>query len=48
MARDLGLDAHPAPTPTSRYRSWRTRAGFLGREVFFYATYLLQRPFGGV
>jgi uncharacterized SAM-binding protein YcdF (DUF218 family) len=48
MARDLGLDAHPAPTPTSRYRSWRTRAGFLGREVFFYATYLLQRPFAGV
>jgi uncharacterized SAM-binding protein YcdF (DUF218 family) len=45
MARDLGLDAHPAPTPTSRYRSWRSRARFLGREVFFYATYLLQRPF---
>lgn len=45
MARDLGLDAHPAPTPTSRYRSWRTRASFLGREVFFYALYLLQRPF---
>lgn len=45
MARDLGLDAHPAPTPTSRYRSWRTRAGFLGREVFFYALYLLRRPF---
>jgi uncharacterized SAM-binding protein YcdF (DUF218 family) len=45
MARDLGLDAHPAPTPTSRYRSWRSRAGFLGREVFFYAQYLLQRPF---
>jgi uncharacterized SAM-binding protein YcdF (DUF218 family) len=47
MARDLGLDAHPAPTPTSRYRSWRGRARFLGREVFFYATYLLQRPFAG-
>lgn len=45
MARDLGLDAHPAPTPTSRYRSWRTRARFLSREVFFYSLYLLQRPF---
>lgn len=45
MARDLGLDAHPAPTPTSRYRSWRTRAGFLGREVFFYSLYLLDRHF---
>jgi uncharacterized SAM-binding protein YcdF (DUF218 family) len=45
MARDLGLDAHPAPTPTSRYRSWRSKAGFLGREVFFYAQYLVQRMF---
>ena len=45
MARDLGLDAHPAPTPTSRYRSWRTRAGFLGREVFFYSLYLAKRLF---
>lgn len=45
MAQDLGLDAYPAPTPTSRYRSWRTKAGFLGREVFFYTLYLLQRPF---
>jgi uncharacterized SAM-binding protein YcdF (DUF218 family) len=43
MARDLGLDAHPAPTPTSRYRSWRSRAGFLGREVFFYSLYLIER-----
>jgi uncharacterized SAM-binding protein YcdF (DUF218 family) len=45
MARDLGLDAHPAPTPTSRYRSWRTRASFLSREVFFYSQYLAQRVF---
>jgi uncharacterized SAM-binding protein YcdF (DUF218 family) len=45
MARDLGLDAHPAPTPTTRYRSWRSKAGFLAREVFFYSQYLIQRPF---
>jgi uncharacterized SAM-binding protein YcdF (DUF218 family) len=43
MARDLGLDAHPAPTPTSRYRSWCTKAGFLAREVVFYSLYLVQR-----
>ncbi len=43
MARDLGLNAHPAPTPTSRYRSWRTKAGFLAREVVFYSLYLVQR-----
>ncbi len=45
MAQDLGLSAHPAPTPTSRYRSWRTKAGFLAREVYFYSLYLLQRLF---
>lgn len=46
MARDVGLDAYPAPTPTSRYRSWRGRARFLAREVFFYSLYLILRPFG--
>lgn len=45
MARDVGLDAHPAPTPLSRYRSWRSKAPFLAREVYFYSLYLLQRPF---
>jgi uncharacterized SAM-binding protein YcdF (DUF218 family) len=43
MARDLGVEAHPAPTPTSRYRSWRTKAGFLAREVIFYSLYLVER-----
>ncbi len=35
MARDLGFDAEPAPTPTTRYRSVRSRAPFLAREVYF-------------
>lgn len=41
MAGDLGLDVAAAPTPTSRYRSWRTRAGFLLRELYIYHHYLL-------
>lgn len=45
MARDLGMNAHPAPTPASRYRSWRSKAPFLGREVFFYSLYLFGRLF---
>jgi uncharacterized SAM-binding protein YcdF (DUF218 family) len=45
MARDLGLDAHPAPTPTTRYISWQSQLDFLRREVFFYGLYWLQRPF---
>lgn len=41
MARDLGIDAYPAPTPTTRYRSWRAKAGFLAREMVFYTGYLV-------
>jgi uncharacterized SAM-binding protein YcdF (DUF218 family) len=43
MARDLGLDAYPSPTPTTRYRSRRTQAWFLLRELYFFSTYLLER-----
>lgn len=45
IARDLGLDAYPAPTPTSRYRSWPSQLRFLVRETCFYAAYLIRRPF---
>jgi uncharacterized SAM-binding protein YcdF (DUF218 family) len=45
MARDLGMDAHPAPTPTTRYRSARSQLAFLARETFFYLGYLVARPF---
>jgi uncharacterized SAM-binding protein YcdF (DUF218 family) len=41
MARDLGLDAFPSPTPTSRYRSWWSKLGFLVRESGWYAGYVL-------
>ncbi len=45
IARDLGLDAYPSPTPTSRYETWKSKSGFLLREGYFYAIYLLRRPF---
>lgn len=45
VARDLGIDAHPSPTPTSRYRTWRSKFRFLLRETYLYASYLLRRPF---
>jgi uncharacterized SAM-binding protein YcdF (DUF218 family) len=35
MAEDLGIEAVTSPTPTSRYRSFGAKAGFLAREVFF-------------
>jgi uncharacterized SAM-binding protein YcdF (DUF218 family) len=35
MAHDLGIEAVTSPTPTSRYRSFGAKAGFLMREVFY-------------
>jgi uncharacterized SAM-binding protein YcdF (DUF218 family) len=41
MSSGLGIEASPSPTPTSRYRSWRSKTGFLLREIYFYNFYLL-------
>lgn len=41
MARNLGLDAFPSPTPTTRYRSFESQLQFLSRETYFYFVYLI-------
>lgn len=41
MARDLGLNAVPSPTPTTRYRSLGSRTSFLLREIYFIHHYWL-------
>ena len=41
MAADLGLDAHPSPTPTSRFESPGTQLPMLIREVYFTLSYLV-------
>lgn len=43
QARDLGLDAVASATPSSRYRSLRTRLPFLARELWFSAVYAVER-----
>ena len=45
LAKDLGMDAYPSPTPTTMYRSPRSRARFLARETGLYLSYLLRRHF---
>jgi uncharacterized SAM-binding protein YcdF (DUF218 family) len=40
-AADLGMQAEPSPTPTSRYRSVRSQSSFLLREVYFLSLYRL-------
>jgi uncharacterized SAM-binding protein YcdF (DUF218 family) len=41
MADDLGIEAVSSPTPTTRYRSLRTKLGFLVRELYFVHHYVL-------
>ena len=45
MASDLGLAAEPSPTPSTRYRGWRSQTGQLAYETYYYIGYLLARPF---
>lgn len=44
-AKDLGMTAYSSPTPTTLYRSWRTKLPFLIREEIYYAGYRLTRLF---
>jgi uncharacterized SAM-binding protein YcdF (DUF218 family) len=43
MARDVGLNAYPSPTPTTRYVGWKTQTSELLRETFYYLGYLIAR-----
>ena len=45
MAKDFGIESYSSPTPTSMYRSLKTKLPFLAREEFFYIGYWLLRPF---
>lgn len=45
MARDLGMTAYSSPTPTTMYRTWKTKLPFLLREETFYIAYRVARFF---
>lgn len=45
MAKDYGLEAYSSPTPTSAYRTLKSKVPFLAREVFFYIGYSMYRLF---
>src|SRR5690606_41934152 len=36
LCRQLGIDAVGSPTPSTRFRSFRTQWRFLAREVYFF------------
>jgi uncharacterized SAM-binding protein YcdF (DUF218 family) len=45
MAIDLGLDAYPSPTPTTRYQGAAGQLRLLAHETYYYIGYLIRRPF---
>ena len=44
LCRELGIDALGSPTPSTRFRSFRTRWEFLLREVYFFHRDLVVDP----
>ena len=42
MAQDVGLDAYPSPTLTTRYTGFRSQVGELTRETFYYLGYSIR------
>jgi len=34
MAGNIGLEAYPSPTPTTRYQGWRSQMGSLAYETY--------------
>src|SRR5205807_677963 len=45
IAVDLGFEANPSPTPTSKYQSAKTQLRSLAHETYYYIGYLMRRPF---
>jgi uncharacterized SAM-binding protein YcdF (DUF218 family) len=43
MASDVGLEAYPSPTPTTKYQGWRAQLWELARETFYYLGYLVGK-----
>lgn len=41
IADGLGINGVSSPTPTTRYRSLKTKLGFLVREIYFFHHYLI-------
>ena len=45
MARDIGFEAEPSPTPSTRYNGLGSQARLLAHETYYYIGYLFRRPF---
>jgi uncharacterized SAM-binding protein YcdF (DUF218 family) len=45
IAQDHGLKAYSSPTPTTKYKTLKSKVPFLAREVFFYIGYEIYTLF---
>ena len=45
MSNDVGFEAYPSPTPTTRFEGVRSQAKLLAHETYYYIGYLFRRPF---
>ena len=45
MARDVGLEAYPSPTPTTKYQGWRSQLISLADETYHYIGYFAGKIF---
>lgn len=46
MAHDVGLEAYPSPTPTTKYISLKIQTSELARETFYYLGYCTENLIG--
>ncbi|MFD1736348.1 YdcF family protein [Bacillus salitolerans] len=45
IAKDLEIEAYSSPTPSSVYKSWKSKAPFFFRELFYFIGYIVVMPF---
>lgn len=45
VTEDYDIEAYSSPTPTTMYRSFKTKISFLAREEFYYIGYCIVRIF---
>jgi len=45
MAGDMGVEAYPSPSPSTRLQSVKSLSCLLAHETYYYLGYLLSRPF---
>ncbi len=45
IAKDIGIESYPSPTPTTLYKTWRSQSGSLAYETFFFLVHMKDKVF---